>query len=193
MGAKTTAPVLLAGIVICCILSGCNNHMKDDGVQQAHESEQWPAQFGTESERQALLELADEDAREILAARARLLCETDHQALLESCRSVAEELEPGVHIWKRLSPEEIARFPQVIRDLRPQSVTFDRQGRVRIEMCATSWHSLGVRVYPEHLSHLIGGDRRLLEGLWYYDDDYRLDPRDHDRTIDAILRACGKL
>jgi len=112
MDARTAAPVLLAGIVICRILGGCNNHMKDDGVQQACGSEQWPAQFGTESERQALLELVDEDAREILAARARLLCETDHQALLEGCRWAAKELEPGFTYGGVFRLKRLPGFPK---------------------------------------------------------------------------------
>ena len=36
------------------------------------------------------------------------------------------------------------------------------------------------------------GDRKLLEGLWYYDDEYRIDPN-YDREVDAILKEHGKL
>ena len=37
------------------------------------------------------------------------------------------------------------------------------------------------------------GDRKLLDGLWYYDDGYKGDPNSFDKKIDRILETCGKL
>lgn len=60
----------------------------------------------------------------------------------------------------------------------------------------TKWWSFGLFAYPDgyekRFSEFRGGDRKLLEGLWYYDDEYRIDPN-YDREVDAILKEHGKL
>lgn len=192
MSGRKRTSAFLAGVVVLA-LGGCHGHGMDTVGPQQREAEEQVGHLGAESDCQAILEWFDRDARELLAARSRLLCETDHHALREGCRRVAMEFERGVYMWSRLSPQEVARWPEVIRNLRPHSVTLDRRGCIRIEMSTMTWESLGVCYYPEHMGHLIGGHRRLLEGLWYYDDGYRPDPADHDRSIDALLRACGRL
>jgi hypothetical protein len=52
----------------------------------------------------------------------------------------------------------------------------ERVSRGRRERFPTSW----------------SGDRKLLDGLWYYDDQYLYD-RDDDKQIDAIPKEHGKL
>lgn len=162
--------VSVVGVAVLCLFGGCTCHMSDDGAQEA---------------------------RDIEEARVRLLCETDHQALLEGCRKIAKDLEPGGYTWSALSPEEIAKFPEVIRVLQPKSVSFVKDGPVIIEM-STKWYPLGVCAFPEGFSarnpyYPSYGDRKLCEGLWYYDDGYRPDPVVYDRVIDTILRDCGRL
>lgn len=60
----------------------------------------------------------------------------------------------------------------------------------------TKWRSFGLFAYPDgceqRFSEFRGGDRKLLEGLWYYDDEHRIDPN-YDREVDAILKEHGKL
>jgi len=165
----THTRVFIISVGMLCIFGGCTCRMVD-----------YPAQMRRETEQ----------------ARSRLLCETDHQVLLEGCRKASKELGPGVYTWDLLSADEVGRFPEVIRALQPQFVTVEKNGTVRIEM-ATKWHPLGVYAYPEgyserHPQHRYG-NRRLVEGLWYYDDGYRPDPAAYDRVIDAILRDCGRL
>jgi hypothetical protein len=112
-------------------------------------------------------------------ARARLLCQANHRVLLEESRDVAKQFDAGLYVWSRLSAEEIARFPAVIRMLDPTYVSVDESGVVEIEVAAKQF-PMGVRVYPEGYakSHPEAsyGDRKLLEGLWYYDQGYRDNP-----------------
>ena len=129
-------------------------------------------------------------------ARARLLCEANHRVLLEESRRVAKQFDAGLYVWSRLSTDEIARFPAVIRMLDPTYVSVDESGVVEIEVAAKQF-PMGVRVYPEGYakSHQDAdyGDRELLDGLWYYDQGYRDDPEAYDRGIKVLLHACGKL
>ncbi len=129
-------------------------------------------------------------------ARARVLCEANHRVLLEQCRELAGRLEPDTYAWNRLSGEEIARFPAVIRMLDPTFVSIDGSGVVQIEV-ATKMSPMGVRAYPEDYAErhpeASYQDRELLEGLWYYDVGYRADPEAYDRVIKVLLHACGRL
>jgi hypothetical protein len=66
-------------------------------------------------------------------------------------------------------------------------------GVVRIEMFV-GLNPLGVWAYPEDFEppsdHKLG-DRKLLDGLWYYDDAYYWP--EFDKTVEAMLRKSGKL
>jgi hypothetical protein len=134
--------------------------------------------------------------------RTRLLCKTDHQALLEACRSLSNqamtgELELGSYRVRGRPDREIAGLPEVIRTLQPAVVAIDRaDGHVKIEMSG-GWDSFGVYAYPKNFQKRFPfeyRDRELLEGLWYYDDFYKYPGRDaYDREIEALLTKCGKL
>ena len=132
--------------------------------------------------------------------RPKLLCETDHRALLAACRELSSQvtsgkLEANYYRVRFRAHSEVSRFPEPIRALRPRLVTITDSGIVRVEM-NTKWRSLGVYAYPEGYEQRFPnsqyGDRKLLDGLWYYDDEYRIDPN-YGREIDAILRDYGKL
>jgi len=129
-----------------------------------------------------------------------LLCETDHRALLDACRELSAQvadgrLEADTYRVRFRPHSEASQFPEPILALRPYSVALSESGRVRIEMTG-KWWSLGVNAYPEgeekRFPESRFGDHRLLEGLWYYDDQYLHDP-DYDRQIDALLKAREKL
>ncbi len=125
--------------------------------------------------------------------RIRLLRDTDHHALLKAGREVLSQVAPR--------PFEIAGtgyfpisadvpVPEVIRSLRPHAVLVASAGYLIVEMHGGMDH-FGVYVYPE--GHHAGaandhcGDRKLTEGLWYYDDGYLHNP-DYDRRIDALVK-----
>lgn len=124
----------------------------------------------------------------------RLLCETDHQALLEACRELSRrvstgDLEPG-HYQVRTDPHaEASRFPQHILDLEPTYVEIESDGRIRMELLGGFIH-FGVIAYPEDFRRQ--GDSwhreiQLIPGLWYYDDDYIEDP-EYKKMIDALIK-----
>jgi hypothetical protein len=129
--------------------------------------------------------------------RVRLLCETDHQALLEACRELSSrfargELKPGKY-WVRINRDpEVSTFPQPILDLRPSSIYIDdnTNGSVRVEMLGGLDH-VGVMAYPEDFKepwpNFKYGDKELIPGLWYYDDLYEGDPK-YDEKIEALLK-----
>jgi len=140
-------------------------------------------------------------ARRADAMRARLLCETDHKALLEACREIIRwvdegKLKPGMYKIRGGSWQpEVSCFPQVILDLAPQYVLIDER-YVKMPMHGAA-ASFGVFAYPEDFKEphpgFLYGHRKLIEGLWYYDDGY---VRDYDsqyaKKIDALLQKRKK-
>lgn len=129
-------------------------------------------------------------AFQVNRAQIRLLRETDHHALLDACRelsrlSVGAEFKGEVY-----KGAEIRSLPEPIPALRPDHVTIGRDGLVKIGMYA-GWYDLGIRWYPENYPEYPPpfkyGDRKLLEGLWYYDEGYRTDPEGYNKVIDTLL------
>ncbi len=124
----------------------------------------------------------------------RLLCETDHEALLAACQALlhrveAGKLEPGKYSFGANPDSETARFPKPIVDLGPNCV-YVEASRIMIEMMGGFDH-YGVTVYREDYdgTHFAGfkyGDKELIPGLWYYDDGYDENPR-YGKQIDALL------
>jgi hypothetical protein len=127
--------------------------------------------------------------------RVRLLYKTDHQALLGACRELSRrvsvgDLKPGKYLLSGSSHrKEVSQFPQPILDLGPINVFIDYDGRVMLEMAGGLDH-FGVSAYPKdykkppHAEKL--GDKKLIDGLWYYDDGYRVRPEDYDKRIEAL-------
>ncbi len=129
------------------------------------------------------------------ARQRRLLCETDFQAMLNACRELSRrvasgELEEGPYGLPKMS-----HFPEPIPTLRPSFVTLGRDGAVRVEMGfgGLASYSFGVYAYPESYTTPHPGDRKLIEGLWYYDEGYRGDSNSYDRRIDQLLAKSGRL
>lgn len=129
-------------------------------------------------------------------ARVRLLCETDHQELLEACRELSRraakgELKPGdYHVLIEPSPEA-STFPQPILDLKPSYVYIYEDGGVRLEMLGGLGH-FGVQAYPKEFNEPYAnfryGDRELIPGLWYYDDAHDDNPNYAKKKIEALLQ-----
>ena len=141
----------------------------------------------------AVVEPGDRMGRDVVQLRMRLLCETDHHVLLEACRELSRlHMSGKLDLTKPL--ESSAQLPEVIRMLRPRHVAVRRDGIVKIEMY-TGWSPLGVWAFPKgYEKPSVGyGDRKLIEGLWYYDDGYSFHPDEYDKVIGEILEKCGKL
>jgi hypothetical protein len=131
-------------------------------------------------------------------ARVRLLCETDHQALLEPSRELSRrvatgELKPGRYrVFIEAAPEA-STFPKPTLVLSPSYVYIDEyiSGRVMLEMLGGLGH-FGVEAYSEDFNepwpNFEYGDRELVPGLWYYDDAYDDNPTYAKKKIEALLQ-----
>ena len=140
-------------------------------------------------------------AREDRQGHFRLLCKTDHQALLDACRELSRrvakgDLKSSVQYNVSHDPHpDVAGFPQPILDLGPSSVTIGNNGRVLLHMMGGLDH-FGVSAYPDDYKKptFVGsklGDKKLIDGLWYYDDGYEGNPR-YQKKIDALIQK-GKM
>ncbi len=123
-----------------------------------------------------------------------LLSETDHQALLEACRKLSREvnqgnlLAPERYMVRREPDPEVAQFPQAILDLEPMFVETETDGRIRVGMMG-GIHHYGVIAYPENYEKprddFEFGDKKMIDGLWYYEDGYN--PK-YDKWVERQLR-----
>jgi hypothetical protein len=129
--------------------------------------------------------------------KVRLLCKTDHQALLEACNDLSKQvasgdLKPGKYMVLINPDPEVSKFPRPILELRPRYVYLDDySGRVLIEMTGALEVHFGVCAYPEDFKASFKGfeygDKELIPRLWYYDDGYDDNP-DYDKRVEALLR-----
>lgn len=131
--------------------------------------------------------------------RQELLCKCDHRALLDASRALSKrvmtgELSPATYWVRSRRHAEVSDFPEVILSLRPAYVSIAEDGVVRIEL-GSRWGALGVYAYPDGYEKRFPnpnyGDHQLMDGLWYYDDNYLHVP-DYATEIDTILRGCGR-
>lgn len=127
--------------------------------------------------------------------RVHLLYKTDHQALLDACRELSRRAAAGDLKHGMYYVRSDSHPPQPILDLGPNHVFIRYDGRVMLEMMGGLDH-FGVYAYPEDYKEppVMGfklGDKKLIDGLWYYDDGYGVPPEDYDRRIEA-LRPKGK-
>jgi len=127
--------------------------------------------------------------------RERILCKTDHQALLEACREVLNQgdLDPGRKYKVRNAQHdpEVSQFPKPILDLAPNYLLIeDIAGNLRLEMHGGTDH-FGVRAYPKDFRKPFPSyeyaDKELIPGLWYYDDGYNHNP-EYDKKIDDLIQ-----
>lgn len=133
-----------------------------------------------------------ETAHETVAAKSRrkaLLCQTNHEVLLEACRTVLRELPPGRYDIRIDRHPATREFPKIILGLKPTYVVIASEGSLRIEIFGGMSHA-GVLAYPKDFvppyEGFGFGDKELIDGLWYYDDGYRKVPN-FDKEIDRIM------
>lgn len=128
-----------------------------------------------------------------------LLCQTDHQALLLACRDISNMYKDGElkksHYQIRYDPDpQVDKFPKIILDVDPTYLEITNDGVVILELFGGLDH-FGVYAYPEYFDGPFDdyeyGDRKLIDGLWYYDDGYYNNP-EYDKTIEALLEKYGK-
>ena len=134
--------------------------------------------------------------RDVQQRQIRLLCKTDHQALLEACRELSKqvakgELKAGKYNVYRNPDPEVSQFPKPILTLEPSYVYIDENdcGRVMVEMFGGFCH-FGVKAYTEEYnkpSWAEYGDKELIKGLWYYDDGY-IDNPGYEKNIQALIK-----
>jgi hypothetical protein len=127
--------------------------------------------------------------------RAHLLYETDHKALLEACRELAGRVRAGTLTPRmygvRAAPDpEASTFPTPILDLKPNYVVVGSDGSVVVAV-GGGFDAFGVKAYPENYKEppfqgFKLGDKKLLDGLWYYDDGYEEMGPDYDKRIEAL-------
>jgi hypothetical protein len=131
-------------------------------------------------------------------ARERALCRIDHRALRLAGRELlrraaAGELKPDVYYRIRSKPRspESLQFPKVLLELAPESIYIEEEGYLRIEMCGGGGDNCEILVYPEGFVEPYPafkfGHRKLLDGLWYCDNEYDFDP-EYGKTIDAMIK-----
>jgi hypothetical protein len=123
--------------------------------------------------------------RDVRQRNVLLIYETDHKALLEACRKVLKEAREGKWEYRqyniRLEHDPNAdRLPEQILRLNPTYIGIGEDSMM-IEMLGGLAH-FGVLAFSESEGH---GDKKLLDGLWYYNDGYHEVP-DYDKVIESL-------
>ena len=132
------------------------------------------------------------------AKRRDLLCKADLNAIVLASRELlakasAGEVMAGPHEFRREphSPE-IAEFPQIIRELNPTRVVIEPDGYLTIQFGGGFDH-FGLKVYSKDFKAPFAefnyGSRKIIDGLWYYDDNYRDESPRYKRKIDRWIET----
>jgi hypothetical protein len=121
--------------------------------------------------------------------RLILLYRTDHATLLDECRKLIKESREGkwpeecYYVSFKPQPDS-AKLPEIILNLNPTWVSIGNE-RVMIEMHGGLDH-FGVRYFSKRFSEVEQyGNKKLLDGLWYYDDGYRK-VTNYDQHIESL-------
>jgi hypothetical protein len=124
--------------------------------------------------------------------RIQLLCNTDYQALLETCRDLSKKVESGeleanlYYMSNSIHQTVVSQFSPIILNLNPAYVVLDGDGCVIIAISR-----FGVRAYSEDYKKprpdFEYGDKELIPGLWYFDEDYKDNPK-YQKKIDNLIQ-----
>jgi hypothetical protein len=140
---------------------------------------------------------AERDLKRMEARRPILLYEIDHRALLDACREISRQvatglLEPRSYQIHGAPDPESKQFPQLILDLDPLHVRIEKDGQVNVMMSPLVMY--GIRAFPENYEGSPTErykDRakyvELIEGLWYYDEDFLKHP-EHKEELEELLK-----
>jgi hypothetical protein len=131
---------------------------------------------------------------EVQERRVNLLYKTDHHALLEACRELSRRASAGDLKYKTYyggpadADLEFSSFPKAILDLEPGYVDI-QEGWVIMVALAGGLDHFGVRAYPPDYKEppFLGfklGDKKLIDGLWYYDEGYDENP-EYDKKVES--------
>jgi hypothetical protein len=119
-----------------------------------------------------------------------LFYETDYDELLAACRELSQrvaegDLEPKRYLvfWEDPDPNALT-FPQAILNLEPSAVRIDTDGVVDLELLPGPEY-FGVFAFPEGQKDR--GDVKLIDGLWYYNSDYRDEYPRYMKKIDRMI------
>ncbi|MHC4533490.1 MAG: hypothetical protein ACYS6K_06015 [Planctomycetota bacterium] len=131
--------------------------------------------------------------------RIRLLYHTDHEELLQAGREILSRGPKDPKNYRYLGPMHIdgfpvprnVRIPKVVRKLKTHANLINFNGYVVLQM-KEGVIGYGVKIYPEGFkaprSHYFSyGNKELIPGLWYYDEEYRHIAQ-YDKTIDYIIQ-----
>lgn len=135
---------------------------------------------------------------EIERERKKLIYETDHYKLLSACRSLIDEAREGKWRVDRYClidirdcnaeyKEQIKKFPKEILGLKPTCVII-MEDKIRIEMYGGILHLGLIASYTDQLDkdyEKFFGNKKLIDGLWYYDDGYRKNP-EFEKYIESL-------
>jgi hypothetical protein len=122
--------------------------------------------------------------------RTLLLYKTDHKALLEACRELADQHSKG-----RIDPNRpmFEQYPKIITGLDPRRIGIDQDGFVDITLSLNLRY--GVVAFPEDYEGTVGekmySDKswriELLKGLLYYDEDFKMHP-ENKKKVEELLK-----
>lgn len=129
--------------------------------------------------------------------REHLFYQTDYGELLAGCRELSRRVAEGslepkqyqVFFFDSDPDPNALTFPQVILDLRPSFVRVDVDGVVDVELLPGPEY-FGVFAYPEGQKEW--GGVKLIDGLWYYDSDYRAEYPKYMKKIDRMIEEGRK-
>ena len=111
--------------------------------------------------------------------RILLLYKTNHADLLSACKKLMQNKIDGLldeNLWEKdefqiriNNPFDDVTIPKEILALDPAFIMIFNDNRVLIELVA-NYFSVSVQAFPEPIKN--GGDKKLLDELWYSDIGY---------------------
>jgi hypothetical protein len=132
-----------------------------------------------------------QDLKNMEARRPVLLYQTDHKTLLSGCRELSKKVIAGQIKPTRYSVgemQDIGGFPQIILDLQPFFVDIDEKGVVHIIMSPELMYE--VIAIPDNSEEMVSKHAlgiMLVEGLWYYDEDF-IQHHERMKEIEELLK-----